>query len=235
MTNCSSKLTWCVVRLGNDTNWWVTEISDEIHWDLDGLSIIDPRQIHHIIDLMSALRDYGLKTDLIDPAFYCFRIDKDIGKGRIRLIRTEESLLESEEKLFALPDILDDDKSPYSDLLDHLIRLRVKMLNDVIGFEKPLTVDEIEEFLREKQQDDYMQGHAYHLFNEMLAVLEYVPEGFESAEDEKGAGAEEEDDLEIEDLPEEDVDEDELGEIDEDMRLYGEDSNNLIDEIEANE
>ena len=125
-------LEWCIVRLGEDHNWWVGETSDPVHWDVDGLSIIDPRQVDHIIELVEPLREYGFDANLFERAFIPFRINKDLGKGRVRLARTKQPLLESEEKLFALPDVIDEENGPYADFLDHITRLRVKLLNDLI-------------------------------------------------------------------------------------------------------
>ena len=45
MAKGTPQLEWCIVRLGEDHNWWVTEVSDSVRWDADGLSIIDPRQV----------------------------------------------------------------------------------------------------------------------------------------------------------------------------------------------
>src|SRR5215212_11083267 len=109
MAKATSTLDWCVVRLGEDHNWWVNETSDPVRWDVDGLSIIDPRQLSHLVDLVDPLRDYGFDQDLMERAFILFRIEKDLGNGKVRLKRTKESLFESDEKLFALPDILDDE------------------------------------------------------------------------------------------------------------------------------
>jgi hypothetical protein len=47
MAKPTSTLDWCIVRLGEDHNWWVCETSDPVRWDVDGLSIIDPRQVAH--------------------------------------------------------------------------------------------------------------------------------------------------------------------------------------------
>ena len=122
MPKATSTLDWCIVRLGEDHNWWVNETSDPVRWDVDGLSIIDPRQLAHLIDLVDPLRDYGFDQDVMEHAFILFRIEKDLGNGMVRLKRTKESLFESDEKLFALPDILDEENGPYADLLDHLSR-----------------------------------------------------------------------------------------------------------------
>jgi hypothetical protein len=206
MAKGSPQLEWCVVRLGEDHNWWVDEVSDPVHWDVDGLSIIDPRQVDHIIELIDPLREYGFDSDLFERAFIPFRIAKDLGKGKVRLARTKQPLLESEEKLFALPDVIDEENGPYADFLDHITRLRVKLINELLDLEEKLTVDEVEDQLREAQNNDFIEGKAVHLFSEITAILDFMPAGHgEDDEDaDKGGDAEDEDDLpEVEDDEEE--------------------------------
>jgi hypothetical protein len=77
MAKSSVILDWCIVRLGSDHNWWVDEVSDPVRWDVDGLSIIDPRQMAHLIELVEPLRDYGFDQDIMESAFICFRIEKE--------------------------------------------------------------------------------------------------------------------------------------------------------------
>ena len=179
MPRTSPQLNWSVIRLGTDMNWWIEEISDEIHWDIDALGIIDPRQISHIVDLCEPLREYGFDPDIIDNAFFQFRIDKVLKENRVRLVRIKDSLIRSDDELFALPDILDEEKGPYADFLDQITKLRVKLLNELIDFEQKLTIDELEEEIRERQSSDFMEGRTSHFFLEVTAILEYVPEGFE--------------------------------------------------------
>jgi hypothetical protein len=207
MAKGTPQLEWCIVRLGEDHNWWVDEVSDAVHWDVDGLSIIDPRQVDHVIELIEPLREYGFDPDVFERAFIAFRIAKDLGKGRVRLARTKEPLLESDEKLFALPDIIDEENGPYADLLDHLTRLRVKLLNELFDFEEKLTVDEVEDQIRESENNDFIEGKAVHLFAEITAILDFMPAGYgdDDEESEKRPSAEEEDD----DLPEIEEEEDE--------------------------
>jgi hypothetical protein len=227
MAKGTPQLEWCIVRLGEDHNWWVDEVSDPVHWDVDGLSIIDPRQVDHIIELIEPLREYGFNSDVFERAFIPFRITKDLGKGKVRLARTKQPLLESEEKLFALPDVIDEENGPYADFLDHITRLRVKLLNDLLDFEEKLTVDEVEDQLRESQNNDFIEGKAVHLFQEITAILDFMPEGYGDDEDEteKRSVEDDEDDLpEIEAAEEEKLkndsslkwDEDEEGEEGED-------------------
>ncbi|MFT3870288.1 MAG: hypothetical protein QM715_17710 [Nibricoccus sp.] len=112
MAKSSNILDWCSVRLGEDHNWWVNEVSDSVRWDVDGLSIIDPRQVAHLLELIEPLRDYGFDQDIMEAAFIPFRIEKDLGEGRVRLKRVKDSIFESDEKLFALPDVIDEENGP---------------------------------------------------------------------------------------------------------------------------
>ncbi len=208
-------LDWCIVRLGDDHNWWVVETSDPVRWDVDGLSIIDPRQIQHLTELVDPLRDYGFDQDVFESAFIRFRIDKDLGTGRVRLKRVKESLFESDEKLFALPDILDEENGPYADLLDHLTRCRVKMLNDLFEFESKLSVDEVEDEIREEQNTNFIQGKAVHTFDELTTILDYMPAGYDIDEEAPAKDIEAEED---DDLPELDAEEEEKLKNDESLK-----------------
>ena len=175
----SPQLAWSIVRFGSDMNWWVEEISDDIHWDVDALGIIDPRQVTHIVDLCEPFREYGFDTELLDKVFFGFRIDKVFKDNRVRLVRTTDSIIHSDEELFALPDVLDDERGPYADFLDQITKLRVMLLNDIIDFEEKLTIDDVEEEIRERQNVDFHEGRAVHFFLEVTSILEYVPDGFE--------------------------------------------------------
>lgn len=198
-------------------NWWIHEISDSVHWDADGLGIIDPRQFQYIIDLLEPLSDYGLQNELVDDAFYSFSIDKVEKDKTVLLKRVQDSILESEDPLFALPDVLDEEKGPYADLLDHITKLRVKMLNDLIDFSQNLTVEELEEEIREAQNADFLEGRVSHFFSELTAILEYIPEGFELDDDDESKPKSEDEELE-KDLADVDAVTDEKIEEDETMK-----------------
>ncbi|MCW5548970.1 MAG: hypothetical protein KIT44_08405 [Opitutaceae bacterium] len=224
MAKATSTLDWCVIRLGEDHNWWVHETSDPVRWDVDGLSIVDPRQVSHLIELVEPLRDYGFDQDVFEAAFIPFRIEKDLGNGKVRLKRVKDSLFESDDKLFALADTLDEENGPYADLLDHLTRCRVKMLNDLFEFESKLTVDEVEDEIREDQNASFIEGKAIHTFEELSAILDFMPAGYES-DDEAPAKEIDED----EDLPELDAEEEEKLKNDDSLK-WDEDDEDSDDE-----
>lgn len=205
MPRAGKQLDWCTVRLGEDTNWWVIEVSDDVHWDVDGLSIVDPRQISHILDLLEPLQEYKLDQDLFDTAFIPFRIQRNLGDGHIRLTRSQESFADAEEPLFGLPNIVDDENSPYADFINHITKIRVAMLNDLIDFEQKLTIDEVEEDIREEENNNFIEGKAVHLFNEVTNILDYVPVGWELDDDGAQEKSDEEDFDDIPDIEEEDT------------------------------
>jgi len=231
MAKASTILEWCIVRLGEDHNWWVQEVSDPVRWDADGLSIVDPRQVAHLLELVDPLRDYGFDQDVFEAAFIPFRIEKDLGSGRVRLKRVKDSLFESDDKLFALPDILDEENGPFADLLDHLTRCRVKMLNDLFDFESKLGTDEVEDEIREDQNASFMEGKAIHCFEDLCAILDYVPAGYETDEDEERApkAIEEEAD---DDLPAVDAEEEEALKNDASLKWDEEDEEKKEEELD---
>jgi len=183
MANKNAKISWLIATLGQDLNWWVKEVSDPVHWDVDALSVIDPKQWAYIVDLLDSLREFGLDTDLVEAAFIPMAIDKDLGDQTIRMVKSKESLFDSEEMLFALPDVVDEETGPYADLLDHITDLRIKFINDAIDFEQNLTQTELEEELRDDISNIYFEGKAMHFFSELTAILEYVPAGYELDDD----------------------------------------------------
>ena len=65
MDKMETRLDWCNVRLGEDKNWWVNEISDNVNWDVDGLGIIDPKQFFHMNELLDSMTEYGLNNSFI--------------------------------------------------------------------------------------------------------------------------------------------------------------------------
>lgn len=211
MASKSSKLEWLIASLQEDLNWWVIEVSEDIPWDLDGLGIIDPRQWSYLVDLLDPLREYGLDIDLVEDAFAPYGIDKDLGDQRIRLVQSSESLFESEEILFVLPEVLDDDETgPYADFLDHITSLRVKLLNDMIDFEQSMSTSELEEDLRDELNNMHFEGKNLHYFTEITSILDYTPAGYSLDDDvdddeEKPSDEEEEAVEDIPDVAEEEV------------------------------
>ena len=178
MKKTGPSLDWCVVRLGKDENWWVESISDKENWDVEDLGIIDPKQFLHINELIDSMTEFGLDAQLVDEAFFTFEIAEEVKGGMIKLVRVRDSLLKAEDMLFALPDVLNEEKGPYADFLNHISSVRVSMLNELIEFTEPYTQEEMEEVLAEKENNDFLEAKRSHFSEELLSILEFVPEGF---------------------------------------------------------
>ena len=166
---------WCIVRREDDEKWWVDSISDKENWDVGDLGIIDPKQFLHISELLDSMIVYGLESQLVDEAFFT---EDELKGGLVRLARVRDSLLKAEDMLFALPDVLDEEKGPYADFLNHVTQIRVSMLNELIEFAEPYTQEEMEEVLAEKQNNDFLGGQRSHFSDELFGILDFVPEGF---------------------------------------------------------
>ena len=73
------------------------------------------------------------------------------------------------------------------------------LLNDLFAFEARLSVDEVEDEIREDQNSHFIQGKAVHTFEELTAILDYMPAGYDTDEEAPAKGIEDEEDA---DLPE---------------------------------
>jgi hypothetical protein len=87
------------------------------------------------------------------------------------------------------------------------------MLNDLFEFESKLSVDEVEEEIREEQNTHFIEGRAVHAFEELTAILDYMPAGHESDEEHPAKEVEVD-----EDLPEVDAAEEEKLKNDESLK-----------------
>ena len=205
MLPTSSKLLWSTVRFDSKTSkWWVKETSDSRHYDPDGLGVLDPRQLPWVLDMLDPLREYGLSNEIIEAAFVPFQV-KSIDKDDVvRLERVAEHILESEEQLFGLPNVKDGDKGAYADFLEHIMRLRIKFLNDNIKLETKLTYEDIDEHVGDLRNQALIEGRDIHPLDEITDIIDFVPEGHElpgddEDEDKPARRSVEE---EIEELPE---------------------------------
>ena len=193
-------LEWCIVRLSEDENWWIDEISDKENWDVDNLGIIDPKQFLHINELLDSMNEFGLDSQIVDDAFFTFEIKEEVKGGKIKLVRVRDSLLKADDMLFALPDVLDEEKGPYADFLNHVSQIRVTMLNELIEFAEPYTQEEMEEVLSEKQNNDFLEGRRSHFSDELISIMEFVPDGFAIDSDLEGDDKEEKEEEDYSDL-----------------------------------
>jgi hypothetical protein len=88
------------------------------------------------------------------------------------------------------------------------------MLNDLFNFESKLTVDEVEDEIREEQNTHFIEGKAVHTFSELCAILDFMPDGIDTDDEAPSKAAEEEED----DLPTLDAEEEEKLKNDESLK-----------------
>ena len=146
------------------------------------------------------MSEFGLDSQIVDDAFFTFEIKEELKGGKIKLVRVRDSLLKAEDMLFALPDVLDEEKGPYADFLNHVSQIRVTMLNELIEFAETYTQEEMEEVLSEKHNNDFLEGRRTHFSDELIAILEFVPDGFAIDSDLEGDDKNEEDEDDYSDL-----------------------------------
>ena len=63
----------------------------------------------------------------------------------------------------------------------------------ILLIESDGTETEVEDEIREEQNTSFIQGKAVHTFEELTAILEYMPAGYESDEEAPAKGVEDED------------------------------------------
>jgi hypothetical protein len=168
-----------------------------------------------MLELLESLREYGLQDDIVDKAFFKFRIDDEPQEGTFRLERVRASLYEDNDyELFVLPDDMDEERGPYEDFMKHILRVRVRMLNNLIDHDQPLTLEEVDAEIREALSTEDPDEVDPHYFEEITAILEYTPEGTDSDDLQNLEEGLEEDDAET------DIEEgfDEIGDDDEAFR-----------------
>jgi hypothetical protein len=192
---------WCVVRLDDDYNWWVHEVSDNTFYDTE-LGILDPKQVEHMTDLLSQLKQYGLDDEIVSNAFIPYVIDKEMPKEMFRLRETKDNILSPREHIFCLPNSSGEQEGMFAEFIDHIMTLRIKLLNASFDFKQPLNLEEVKDILHAEQQERYIAGIKTHAFDEIMAILDYVPAGYSLDAD-----------IEYEDDEEEDLD---LSEFDDD-------------------
>ncbi|MDR1891195.1 MAG: hypothetical protein LBQ23_03405 [Puniceicoccales bacterium] len=168
---------WCIVQLGDDYNWWIHEASDNTFYDTD-LGILDPKQVEHMADLLSQLKQYGLSDEIINSAFIPYVIDKEMPKEMFRLRETKDNILSPRGRIFCLPNSSGEHEGMFAEFIDHIMALRIKLLNASFDFKQPLNSEEVEDILHAEQQERYIAGIKTHAFDEIMSILDYVPAGY---------------------------------------------------------
>jgi hypothetical protein len=190
------KLRWIVARLGHDENWWVEETSDEVNWGQESLSLLDPRQVAWLHEQLTKYEAYGLDPELFARSFHLFEASAELPDGRVRLVASNQAVGDDEgARLYALPDLFEDETDAYPEFLDQLAAARIKFLNDTHHYVHDVDELDMEEELQAKNSDRYFSARSIHIYNELEEILKWKPAEWDDAEEEqlaKEGGDEEE-------------------------------------------
>lgn len=206
---------WCVVKLGDDYNWWVHESSDNIHCDADYAGILDPKQVERVADVLLPLKKYGLSDEILNNAFITYSISKEMPNEMLRIVETKDNILSPRESIFCLPNIFSDREGPFIEFLDHITAIRVNFLNDNLNFHQPLNVEEVEDILHIEQHERYISGTKMHVFDEIMSILDYVPAGYSLDGENDDEDLKQDDDIDLSEFDDE---------IDESLEMKNEES-----------
>jgi hypothetical protein len=170
-----------IVRLGDDSNWWVDQTSDGSPATFRRRHVLDPRQVDH---LARALQDYdrfGCGPRQFASAFQAFEAESEQADGRLRLKSCGEDLAESASPLFAWPRVDEQDEGPYLDFLEAVGDARIRLLNATHHYARACTESEMYEELDTLDQDRYFSAENIHVFDEINEILEWKPAQWDEA------------------------------------------------------
>ncbi len=173
---------WIVTRLGNDTNWWVSEVSDEMYWPKDGRSIMDPRQFRDVLERLQAYLPYGYRPESFAAAFQLFEVQSELEEGQLRLRPARMTEDGGGRDLFAMPVIVSEDDSRYGNFVEALEQWRLKMLNKTHHYGRNAEDLDMEEELEAKANDRYFGGEAVHCYDEINDILSWSPAEWDEIE-----------------------------------------------------
>ena len=188
------KLRWLVARLGQDMNWWVDETSDEVNWGRESLSLLDPRQVAYLREELEQYREHGLRPDQIGRAFHPFEVASEMSDGRLRLEASAHDLGDEDVKLFALPDLFEEESDQYPAFLEQVAAARIRLLNATHHYFHNVDELDMEEELQARNADRYFSTQSIHVFNELEDILRWKPAEWDEAEEEAGTAADEDED-----------------------------------------
>jgi hypothetical protein len=166
---------WIVVRLGEDSNWWLDQMSAAFQPGGERRGVLDPRQISHLLEMLGEYRPYGLRKQQLADAFQLFTFESEIAEGCLRLTAADESIFSTTTEMFALPLIEEEGQGPYYDFLDALSAARIRRLNATHHYVQECTELEMYEELNALDTDRYYSSETIHIFDEINEILEWSP------------------------------------------------------------
>lgn len=173
---------WIVIRLDEDMNWWLDETSDDMDRSSRDRSILDPRQVSHLVEALDQYRPHGLRPEQFAAAFQVYAMQSELSDGRLKLILTDESIIDTGAQLFALPLIGEEDAGAYSKFVDTISAARVRLLNKTHHYARDCTELDMLEELDALDRDRFFSAETMHVFDEINEILEWSPAEWEDSE-----------------------------------------------------
>jgi hypothetical protein len=160
---------WLIIQLGDDLNWWVVETSRARHGDDAPRGLLDPRQLSYLVTQLADYAEFGLSDQQFATGFQLYSVAAELSDGRLRLIRTDDNLLDTGADHFALP------TDNYESFLEALSAAHIRRLNNQHHFAQPCTTDEMFRELDLLDNDRYFNADQLHSFDEINEILEWNP------------------------------------------------------------
>ena len=164
-----------IARLGDDMNWWLDRVGDELVTDNDRRAVLDPRQVAHLVEALEVYYPHGLRRQQFTEALEVFEMENELEEGQLRLAASNESIFETSAQLFALPRTDDEGKGGYDAFLDALGSAHIRKLNTTHHFAHKCTEDEMIDELRAVDAGRYFSDDTIHVFDEITEILEWNP------------------------------------------------------------
>ncbi len=164
---------WLLTRLGDDLNWWVAETNPGT--TARQRSILDPRQVVHLIESLDRYESHGVTREQIASAFQVYAAESELADGRLRLTAVDEPIHHPGEQLFALPLLTDDGEGPYTEFLETLGVARIQLLNATHAYARDCTESEMYDELDTLHADRYFGDDTLHVFDEINEILTWSP------------------------------------------------------------
>jgi len=171
---------WLVVKLGDDSNWWVERVSIDTPSTELG-SVLDPDQW---ISLSVKVKDhftYGLSKTLFESAFCGFSLESELSEAKMKLALSQEILSCSSTQLYALPSIEGDSVGRYYEFLESLGAAHIRLLNETSRYACDYTENEMYEELDALDSERYFARETIHCFDEMMEILNWDPAQWDSS------------------------------------------------------
>jgi hypothetical protein len=166
---------WVIAHLGDDQNWWLDEVSSDIHSGEGSRGLLDPRQIDYLLKTLEEYRPHGYDSRLFNVAFQSFRVESELDDDRLRLAPVDQNIGQSSDQRFALPLTGDYETGLYYEFLDAITAARIRRLNATHHYARQCTDWEMQEELDALDRDRYSASEDIHCFDEIEEIIQWSP------------------------------------------------------------